>query len=191
MASVNGRTGKVRIALLTGLPGVGKTTMARKIADNLVSRKLKVAGIITSEVRENGHRIGFRITDLATGEEGWLARKESRGGPRMGSYRIDMHDLELIGVEALRRLIRGIVDFVIIDEVGPMEMTSPSFRSSLVEVFHGTHATLATVKLGSRYEEIEAIRNECLQLELTSTNREEVYATLTDQINHWIIHDGN
>lgn len=191
MVSVDRRNGKVRIVLLTGLPGVGKTTMVKKIADNLVARGLKVAGITTSEVRENGQRIGFRITDLSTGEEGWLARKESSGGPRTGSYRIVMDDLERIGVEALRKLIRGGIDFAIVDEVGPMEMTSSSFRSSLGEVFHGSQATLVTVKLGSRYEEIDAIRNECLQLELTSSNREEVYANLTDQINHWMVQDGN
>jgi nucleoside-triphosphatase len=186
MASLDGWIGRVRIVLLTGSPGVGKTTLVRRIADGLVARGVKVAGIATSEVRESGMRTGFRITDLSTGEEGWLARKDPRGGSRIGSYRVISEDLERVGVEALRRAADDRTDLAIVDEIGPMEMTSTSFRSALVKVFQGAQPTLATVKLGSRYEEVERIREKCLQLELTEKNREQIYSVLIDQIDDWV-----
>lgn len=176
----------MRIALLTGSPGVGKTTMVMRIAESLVARGLKVGGVTTREVRESGVRTGFRIKDLSTKKEGWLARKDSGEGSRIGSYRVANEDLDGIGVEALRNAANGRTDLAIVDEIGPMEMTSTLFRSSLVEVFHGAQPTLATVKLGSKYEEVEEIREKCLQLELTKENREQIHATLIDQINDWV-----
>ena len=176
----------MRIVLLTGSPGVGKTTMVRNIADPLVASGLNVAGITTSEVRENGVRTGFRITDLSTGKVGWLARKGLGRGPRIGSYRVVSEDLEGIGVEALRGITNEKTDFAIVDEIGPMEMTSTSFRSALVNVFHGTQSTLATIRLGSKYEEVETIREMCLQLELTNENREQIHSTLIEQIYDWV-----
>ena len=176
----------MRIVLLTGSPGVGKTTMVRRIADSLIARGVKVAGITTSEVRERDVRTGFRIRDLSSGAEGWLARKDPMGGSKIGLYRVISEDLERVGVEALRNVAKGRTDFVIVDEIGPMEMTSASFRSALVKVFHGPQPTLATVKLGSKYEEVEMIREGCLQLELTKENREQIHGILTDQIDDWM-----
>ena len=160
--------------------------MVRRIADRLVARGLKVAGIITDEVREIGVRTGFRIMDLSSGKEGWLAREDPMGGTRIGFYRVVNEDLEGIGVEALTRIANGTADFAIVDEIGPMEMTSSLFRSALVNVFQGAQPTLATLKLGSKYEEVETIREKCLQLELTKENREEIHATLIDQIHNWV-----
>ena len=185
MAPLDRGIHRVRIVLLTGSPGAGKTALMMRMADSLVGHGLKIAGIITSEVRESGVRTGFRIKDLSTGREGWLARKDYGEGKRIGSYRVINEDLEGIGVDALRRAANGRTDLAIVDEIGPMEMTSTLFRSSLVKVFHGAQPTLATVRLGSKYEEVENLREKCLQFELTKENREKIYATLTDLVNNW------
>jgi len=180
----------MRIVLLSGLPGVGTTTMVRRIADSLVASGIKLAGVTTNEVRENDLRTGFRITNLSTGEEGWLARKDVKGGPRIGAYHVMIEDLERIGIQALETVSDPRTDFAIVDEVGPMEMASASFRSSLVKVFHSGKPILATVKFGSRYSEIEKIRDKCLQLVLTSENREQTYANPTGQVATWVGHKG-
>lgn len=176
----------MRIILLTGSSGVGKTTMVMRIAERLVSRGLKVAGITSREARERGWRMGFRIEDLSTGREGWLARKGPGEGLRIGSYHVINEDLLGIGVEALRRAANDRTDLVIVDEIGPMEMISASFRSAVAEVFQAHQPILATIKLGSDYEEVENIRENSLQLELTKENREQIYATLIDQIDKWL-----
>ncbi|MFP3237452.1 MAG: nucleoside-triphosphatase, partial [Vulcanisaeta sp.] len=47
--------------LVTGPPGVGKTTLVRKVADYARGLGLKVFGFVTVEVREGGSRVGFKI----------------------------------------------------------------------------------------------------------------------------------
>ena len=52
---------------------------------------------------------------------------------------------------------RGDSRLVLIDEVGPMEMTSSLFRRALKEVLMGHKTVIASVKYGSRYPEIEEV----------------------------------
>jgi len=58
---------------ITGLPGVGKTTIILKVTKELKNHDLKIGGFVTQEIREKGKRVGFKIKALDTGEEGILA----------------------------------------------------------------------------------------------------------------------
>lgn len=190
MVSTNHFENELRIILLTGPPGVGKTTMIDRLATTFLSKGLTVSGITTREVREGGNRIGFKITDLTTHEEGWLARKDSSSGPKIGSYRIVSQDLERIGVNAIERASEQRTDIVIVDEIGPMEMTSSMFRRSLSRIFSGERPTIATVKLNSRYPEVEEVRGKSIQFEITTDNREAIYDRVVKQVDEWIKQKG-
>src|SRR2546422_9975597 len=186
MASISqGRSG-LRVILLTGRPGVGKTTMVNRIHEHYSASGLKIEGMTTREVREGGARTGFMITDLSSGQEGWLAKKNLTAGPRVGSYVVVSDDLEKIGVAALERSMKGAADLVIVDEIGPMEMTSPSFRNSISKVLNGYRAVVATVKFGSRYPEVETILRKSLHWEITKDNRESIYRRIIRQVDDWI-----
>lgn len=185
MASITQRN-KLRVILLTGRPGVGKTTIVNRVYEHYSKNGFKIEGLTTREVREGGGRTGFMITDLSSGKEGWLARKDPGTGPRVGSYAVVSDDLEKIGVAALERSMKGAADLVIVDEIGPMEMTSISFRNNISKVLNGYRAVVATVKFGSRYPEVENIRQKSLHWEITKENRESIYRRLIRQINDWI-----
>lgn len=171
--------------MLTGPPGVGKTTMIERLFSRYSYRGMKVHGIITKEVRENGQRTGFKVTDLETRESGWLARKTLSEGPRVGSYHVERRDLERIGVTALERAVTDPADLVLVDEIGPMEMTSQRFRAAVTRLLTGEQPTVATVKLGSHYPEVEAVRERCVGLEMTTENREAIYLRLIEQLSNW------
>jgi nucleoside-triphosphatase len=171
---------------LTGPPGIGKTTLLERVASHFSSQGVKIGGFTTSEVREHGRRIGFKIIDLSTGGGDWLSRKNGGTGPRVGSYRVISENLEKFGVEPLRRAIADPIDLLLIDEVGPMEMTSLSFRRSISRVFSADKPIVATVKLGSHYPEIEKVRGSCFQFEVTLATRDEVFRRLIEQIANWI-----
>ncbi len=186
MASIAQGCNELRTLLLTGRPGVGKTTIVNRIHDHYSTNGVNIEGITTREVRERGARTGFMITDLSSGREGWLARKDAGTGPRVGSYVVVSDDFEKIGVAALERSTNGTADLVIVDEIGPMEMTSTSFRNSISKVLNGDTAVIATVKFGSRYPEVETTRRRSLHWEITKKNRESIYRKIIRQVDDWI-----
>lgn len=191
MVSTNQFEDELKIILLTGPPGVGKTTMIDRLARTFLAKGLTVSGISTREVRESGSRIGFKITDLSTHEVGWLARKDSSSGSKIGSYRIVSQDLERIGVNAIERATEQPTDIVIVDEIGPMEMTSSMFRRSLSRIFSGERPTIATVKLDSRYPEVEQVRGKSIQFEINKDNREAIYNRVVKQVDEWVKQKGD
>jgi nucleoside-triphosphatase THEP1 len=69
------------IILLTGAPGVGKTTIVMGVAKELKERGMKVGGIVSREVRTNNVRTGFEFIDLATNDRDVLA-SVTGNGPR-------------------------------------------------------------------------------------------------------------
>ena len=87
--------------LLTGNPGVEKTTVLMKAVSSLKEKGYGVGGMISREAREGGTRVGFEILDLNSGRRGWLAHVNQKAGPQVGKYRVNMKDLDLIGAKAI------------------------------------------------------------------------------------------
>ncbi len=136
--------GRVENILLTGRPGVGKSTLIKRIVDRL--RDLGYTGIggfYTLEVRRGCKRTGFRIHAL-DGREGRLAEAGLESRYRLGRYGIDMEEFERVAVGALEEAVeRGYT--VIIDEIGFMELKSRRFRELVEEAFDGPCPVVATV----------------------------------------------
>jgi nucleoside-triphosphatase len=54
--------------LVTGRPGVGKTTAVTRAVEELKKHGLRVGGFISREERKEGVRTGFVVIDLETSE---------------------------------------------------------------------------------------------------------------------------
>jgi nucleoside-triphosphatase len=119
-----------RILLLTGTPGVGKTSVLLRIVEALKAKGYKVGGMVSHEVRVGGDRVGFEILDLNTGRKGWLAHVGQKQGRQVGRYRVNLGGLDGIGVEAITNAATG-SDVIIIDEIGPMELCSQKFKEAV------------------------------------------------------------
>jgi nucleoside-triphosphatase len=119
-----------RILLLTGSPGVGKTSVLLRVVESLRAKGYGVGGMVSREIRVAGGRVGFEILDLNAGRKGWIAHVTQKQGPQVGRYRVNLGDLEGIGVEAIRNAAAS-SDVVIIDEIGPMELHSQKFREAI------------------------------------------------------------
>jgi nucleoside-triphosphatase len=138
-----------RVLLLTGSPGVGKTTVLTKVVNTLKEKGYRVGGMISREVREDGVRVGFEILDLTSEERGWLANVKQRIGPQVGKYRVKLEDLERIGAEALNVAVEN-CDVVAIDEVGPMELSSKKFKGATRKVLESQKPVIAVVHWKAR-----------------------------------------
>ena len=125
---------------LTGPPGCGKTTVIRNVLARL---ERKANGFITQEIREGGTRKGFKIITL-DGNEGILAHVDLRSTSRIGKYGVDLGALEDLGVRSLKRALEEST-LAVVDEIGPMEILSQSFRRVLSELLDGDVEILGTI----------------------------------------------
>ncbi len=167
---------------------MGKTSLILKLYDYCRGKGLKPAGIITQEVRERGQRIGFKLKDLASGTEGWLAKTDKGNGPRIGKYTVISEDLERIGVRALENSASGDAKVVFVDEIGPMELTSKGFRRAISELLRSDKIVVATLKYGSHYEEVDGALKQGLaeKVELTRENRDAVLEQIISKTDNWL-----
>lgn len=146
-----------RVLLLTGSPGVGKTTLLLKVVDALKAKGYRVGGMVSREVRMGGTRIGFEIIDLASGKRGWLAHVNQKTGPQVGKYCVNLADLDCVGTEAILKAI-GECDVVAIDEIGPMELFSEKFRKAVQEAIESGKLVVGVVHWKARDKLVDMVK---------------------------------
>jgi len=110
----------LRTVVVTGPPDTGKTAAVINVAEMLRAKDVPVAGIVQLGEVDEGRKIGFRLRDIATGEEAQLATRDTRGRGDFGTrFRFSEEGFRL-GREALARARAGGV--LIVDELGPVEL---------------------------------------------------------------------
>lgn len=130
--------------LLTGAPGIGKTTIIMKVLEGL---QVEGGGFYTKELRQGRRRMGFVVRDLS-GREAVLAHVELTKGPRVGKYRVDVRSFEEVAIPALEEALRE-KDLVVIDEIGKMELFSERFRQLVQEALRGPKDVLGVIHKGN------------------------------------------
>jgi nucleoside-triphosphatase len=161
------------IWLVTGPPGVGKSTLVSRVVLKLKSAGVIVGGCMTSEVRTGGARTGFSIKDLGSGRVGVLASVGTRLGPKVGRYRVDLSDLAGIGAAGVDAAAEG-SEVVVIDEVGPMELVSPEFRRAVTKAMGSGKPVLAVVHERLEDDIIMELRSSAEEIfELTVEGRDQ------------------
>ncbi len=133
--------------LITGHPGVGKTTLVKQVIEEL---RLDPVGFYTEEIRDEGKKVGFRIKSLTPGlprMEGILARIGLPGPSRRGPYTINIRDMEEVGARALEESRRGF-PLIVIDEIGNMEVISLRFQQAVIACLQSPTPVLGVIKAG-------------------------------------------
>jgi len=130
--------------LITGRPGSGKTSVIEGAVEILRDRGLKPGGLYCPEVREGGQRLGFKMVDLMTGEERILAHIDQPTGPQVSKYRVNVGNVDAMSELAIGRALRE-ADFIVIDEIAPMEMHSEGFRRVVLTALDSSKPLLAVI----------------------------------------------
>ena len=165
--------------LITGLPGVGKTTLIKKLSEALQS--FHPVGFYTEEIREGGVRKGFELMSLE-GKRGLLSHKKISSSYKVGQYKVDIKGFEdfLGSISFLDPFTR----LIIIDEIGKMECLSDLFKKLLKEILDSEKWVIATIALkGSGLIAEVKERKDVKLFEITRKNRDSLLKEILDFVN--------
>jgi nucleoside-triphosphatase len=164
--------------LITGLPGIGKTSLIMKLAELL--KDAHPAGFYTKEIREEGIRKGFDLFDFK-GEHSILAHIDTKSPFMVGKYGVDVSTFDAY-LDAADFLSTE-SNIVIIDEIGKMECFSKLFQEVVIRLLDSDKIFIASIALrGDHFmDQIKARRDVELFVVLRD-NREELVQTLASRI---------
>jgi len=164
----------MRVFILTGLPGSGKTTVILKTFKILKRRGVPVDGFVTQEVREGGRRVGFKAVDLISGNSCWLAKVDIGGERRVGKYTVLLQDFEELLIKVLNRA-EMTASVIVVDEIGPMELKSRIFLPILKEKIATGKILLATMHRSLLTSVFDLLGEEASAIwEVTIANRDKL-----------------
>ena len=154
--------------LITGPPGIGKTTIIIKLAQMLKSAG--PAGFYTAEIRDGGVRRGFELVGF-NGRKGLLSHSDIKSRHHVGKYGVDVKGFEVfLNGLALRD---PNVALVMIDEIGKMECLSQRFKTAVRTVLDSEKTVIATIaQKGTGFIEEVRVREDARLFEMTRENRE-------------------
>ncbi|MFA6428929.1 MAG: nucleoside-triphosphatase [Patescibacteria group bacterium] len=163
------------IILLTGLPGMGKTTVLERF---LEAYKNDCFWILSKELRNPlGERVGFEAV-TSDGQSGVFAHKEAiRSDDIIGSYHVDLTVVDKMFTESILREIRTPQGLFVLDEIGRMEMLSKNFVAAIDRLFETDQPVLATIRHGDEWAEKYKTHQKAVVFEITEKNREELPET--------------
>ncbi|UCC65973.1 MAG: NTPase [Deltaproteobacteria bacterium] len=155
--------------LLTGPPGIGKTTVIQKVLQGI---DLTAGGFFTQEMRKGGRRVGFSVKTL-DGKEGVLAHIDYKGRYRVGRYGVNVSLFEAMALPELETSLRG-KELIVIDEIGKMELFSQRFRKMVKQILDQEERHLLGVIHYGREPFVASIkkRRDVDVISVTSANRD-------------------
>lgn len=171
------------IIVVTGRPGIGKTTIFTKVVEEVKKHGFVVGGIVCPEVRSGGIRIGFKIIDLMSGSQGWLARTSTNclNTLKISKYCINVDDVVSIGVRAIINAVES-ADIVCIDEIGPMELKIKELRDAIIYALESSENVLAVVHQRLNDLNIIKLLRTAVTYEVTLDNRELLPRIITSEL---------
>ena len=168
------------IIVLTGAPGVGKTSAVMRVARELKERGVKVGGIVSRGLKTNNTRIGFEFIDLTTNDRNVLASITGKG-PKVGKYFVNVAGCRL-AAERLTNAVRN-SDIIICDEIGPMELKSKEFTDFVKNLLYVDKKVIVIVHQKLQHLLTDEFRNKSsLLINLDLENRDKVNQILFDRL---------
>jgi nucleoside-triphosphatase len=165
--------------LLIGEPRVGKTTALKKVIEGIGAERC--GGFYTEEQRTMGQRYAFQLVTL-DGQRGVLADVAYNYPLKVGKYGVTLQALESIGLASIYDALAS-KQFIIIDEIGPMQLLSEKFKQTVIEVLDSPVPLIGTIFAGSHPWTDELKKRDSVKLyPLTIDNREMVPQALIENL---------
>ena len=170
---------------ITGLPRSGKSAVMEKVLEMLVDERTReinirgnpsgkpiVGGMRTEPILENGERLGYKVINIITDEEGVIAHKTFDSRLRVLGYGLDLKALEEVAIPAIN-YAKEECEVLVIDEIGKFSVESEDFVNCVRGALQVDKPTLLTLHKKSRHPLLQDIRrrDDGRILEVTPVNR--------------------
>jgi nucleoside-triphosphatase THEP1 len=163
--------------LITGVPGIGKTTLIMKILDAV--KHTGPVGFYTEEIREQGTRKGFSLISTR-GDRSILAHVNIKSRFKVGKYSVDVSGFEAF-IEKLP-LFDDNAGTIVIDEIGKMECLSTKFAKLIRTIFDSEKLFIATIAMKGEGLIAEVKKRLDIEIfEITRDNRDDLFQKI---LNH-------
>lgn len=124
---------KRNIVIITGKIHQGKSTTALQISNELITKGVKVSGIISESINHCGKRIGYNVIDLKTMNKTKLATIEplQNAIDKIGCFYF-LNDGMKFAYNALDQLYLKDSEIVFIDEIGKLELSERGLYKAII-----------------------------------------------------------
>ncbi|MBL6744149.1 MAG: nucleotide kinase [Candidatus Poseidonia sp.] len=170
---------------ITGLPRSGKSAVMEKVLDMLSDERTReitlrggstenpiLGGLRTEPLLEHGERMGYKVIDLVSGEEGVIAHKSIDSRLRVLGYGLNTEELNRVAIPAIDYAQHN-CEVLVIDEIGKFSVESEAFVNAVRSALEVDMPTLLTLHKKSRHPLLQDIRrrDDGRILEVTPVNR--------------------
>lgn len=153
---MNGKT--INIEIITGSVNSGKTTELIKLVEELKLKNQKVAGFISHSIFEQGEKIGYSIEDIATKEFFHLAQNKPSSIFQLKQGRFYFNeDLFTMLNNRLESFLH--YSYIVIDEIGPLELRKKGFYNGLIFLLNHYDKNLVLVTRKKLEAEVKFLIN--------------------------------
>lgn len=152
---------------------MGKTTVIQKV----LKGREDVSGFFTQEMREGGGRVGFSI-ETFDGKKGTLAHVDFESPFCVSKYKVNIKDIEEVCVPSLN-LDSG---FIVIDEIGKMELFSEKFRKKVTEALDTGKVVATVMEKSHPFTDSIKRRRDVKVFTVTENNRDVLVDTLRKEL---------
>ena len=169
--------------LVSGQPGVGKTTLVRKLSE--IFKEFNPAGFYTHEMIEAAELTGYQVSSLF-GDGRIIAHNKFKSNYRVGKFRVDVKVFDKMLEDVFAKDKK--IGLYIIDEIGKMQSLSKKFSKTVLEILDSEKVAVATIpEKGQGFIQDIRKRHDVKIVEITPDNREQRLKELTLEIRDLLL----
>jgi len=173
---------KNQCLLILGESKIGKSTILKKIINNLRSQEYNVGGFITKPKKLHKNEFGFDMIDLTTLNQVYYASNNFKIGPKINQVRVSINELSDFCKNRLYPAI-PVSDVFILDKISKMELCSSSIKEYIYNLISIPKPVIGIIDFFIHDKVLDQIRRSTSDfIEVTIENRDILPDKITEII---------